>query len=154
MSSKVGSGDTPPPSRKRKVKLQVPSKKCIPKWIPPEKIMWKDDESVPMDKKKWVDFRVVVPDEATKKQLLAAFEFIHDNNSVMDNDFTAVNSIAHSYLTPEREKDCPCRVIVDADLFKRMRQETCPHAWGTYFYDQMEFCKYCHKCMAVTSYRG
>ena len=49
MSSKVGSGDTPPPSRKRKVKLQVPSKKCIPKWIPPEKIMWKDDESVPME---------------------------------------------------------------------------------------------------------
>ena len=67
---------------------------------------------------------------------------------------SAVNSIAHSYLTPEREKDCPCRVIVDADLFKRMRQETCPHSYGSYFYDQMEFCKYCHKCMAVTSYRG
>ena len=141
--------------KKKKIRLQVTSKACgkgLPKWIPPEKRMRSYDESITQEKQKWVDFRIVVPDEDTKKQLLAAFEYIHDNRT-LDLDYMAVNSIAHSYLTPKLEKDSICRVIVDPDLFKRMRQETCPHSYGVYFYGTMEFCKYCHKCLAVTCYR-
>ena len=135
---------------KKKIKLQVSNKargKGVPKWIPPEKRMRVYDESVLPEKQKWVDFRIVVPDNDTRGQLLAAFEYIHDNQT-LDLDFMAVNSVAHAYLTPEREKGATPCIIVDADLFKRMRRETCPHSYGSYFYDTMEFCKYCHKCIA------
>ncbi len=138
---------------KKKIKLQVRSKRCIPKWIPPEKRMNRYDQCAPNSKQKWVDFRIVVPDEETKQQMEAAFEYLHDN-PLIDTDFMAVNAVVHGYLTPEREKGViPC-IIVDSVLFNQMKQRTCPHSWGRYFYDGMEFCKECHKCVAVTSYRG
>ena len=112
----------------KKKKPQVT--KNILNWVPPEKRMKTYEDfgivhGTPMTdpkwkKVKWIDFRIVVPDQYTKDQLLAAFEFIHDNNSVMDNDFMAVNSIAHSYLTPEREPGTIPRIIVDPELFRKV----------------------------------
>lgn len=108
---------------KKKMKLQVPSKARgpgFPKWIPPEKRMRVYDESLPNEKQPWVLFQIVVPDEYTKEQLQAAFEFIHDNNSVMNNDFIAINAIAHSYLDETLEKGCPSCITVDPKLYKKL----------------------------------
>lgn len=121
---------------KKKIKLQVPSKARgpgFPKWIPPEKRMktYADygigDDIVPKSdprwkKVKWVDFRIVVPDEETKQQLLAAFEYIHDNRT-LDLDYIAVNTIAHSYLTPELESGCKDIIVVDPSLFKKLKRK-------------------------------
>ena len=159
MSTKVGSGDTPPPSRKKKIKLQVPSKaraKGFPKWIPPEKRMRqyrknvKDSTKIP-----FINFRIVVPTEDDKRQLQAAFEFIHDG-PVMDTeeDYIIINQLAHSYIDDTLEEGAESPILVDSNLFKQVRRETCKHNREHYFYDQMEFCKDCHKCLAVTSYRG
>ena len=150
--SKVGSGDTPPPSRKKKVKLQIRSKArnpIYPKWIPPEKRMQVYDESVPPEKQPWVQFMIVAPDQYTKDQLQAGFEFIHDNNSVMDNDFMAVNSIAHSYIDDTLDdKGVICPIVVDKPLYRMLLQRSCKHDCEHYFYDNIEFCKHCHKCLA------
>lgn len=131
---------------KKKIKFQITGKarKGFPKWIPPEKRMRVYDESVSQEKQKWVDFRIVVPDEDTKNQLSAAFEYIHDNRT-LDLDYMAVNSIAHSYLTDMPDPGDLNRFIVDSELFKQMRQQTCSHNHESYFYDTMECCKYCHK---------
>jgi hypothetical protein len=150
-SSKVGSGDTPPPSRKKQ-KLQVPSKarrKGLPKWIPPEKRMWEWDESLPPEKIKWVNFMIVAPDQATKEQLQAGFEYIHDSTILDDNDFTALNAIAHSYIDDTLgDKGVISPIIVDKELYRQLLQRACKHDCEHYFYDNIEFCKHCHKCLA------
>lgn len=157
MSTKVGSGDTPPPSRKKKVKLQIPSKargKGFPKWIPPEKRMRKYRKNA---KDPWkipfVKFLIVVPTEDDKKQLQAGFEFIHDS-PVMDTeeDYIIINQIAHSYIDPEIEKGCTSPIVVNPDLFREMQQETCPHP-ETWVDNGIKICKVCQKHLEVTSFR-
>lgn len=144
------------------MKLQVKSKargKGQPKWVPPEKIMrqYRKNMSIHADlsKVKWVNFRIVVPTEDDKKQLQAAFEFIHDS-PVMDTpeDYIVINQLAHSYLDEKREKGAESPILVDESLFKQTKQKTCKHNREHYFYDGMEFCKDCHACLQVVSYRG
>ena len=152
--------------KQKKIKLQVSSKgrgKGMPKWIPPEKRMKTYDDYgcggyIPMDdprwkKMKWCDFRIIVPDQETKEQLQAAFEYFHDNRDI-DTDFIAVNAVAHSYLDDKLEEGAESPILVDPDLFKQVKQKTCKHNREHYFYDTMEFCRDCHACLAVTSYRG
>ena len=102
-------------------------------------------------KVKWIEFRIVVPDEETKQQLQAAFEYLHDNK-LIDTDFMAVNALVHSYLTPEREEGTRNVIIVDPDLFHKTKQKTCPHK-ETYIDEGMEICKDCGMMVKITSYR-
>lgn len=117
---------------KKKTKLQAP-----------EKRMRVYDDSVPQDKQKWIDFRIVVPDKNTKKQLQAAFEYLHDNR-LIDTGFMAVNAVVHAYLDEAREKGTESPILVDRQLFTEIKQQTCKHNREHYFYDNMEFCKDCH----------
>lgn len=139
-----------------KKKLQVSSKgrgPGMPKWIPPEKRMRKYRKNMKDPKKvPFVDFRIVVPTEEDKKQLLAAFEFIHDNNSVMENDFIAINQLAHCYVTPELEKGHPEMIVVNSELFDDAVKEACPHT-DTWVDNGIRICKMCQKHLEVTSYR-
>lgn len=104
------------------MKLQVRSKKCIPKWIPPEKRMkkyrknMKDAFKVP-----FTNFMIVVPTEEDKKQLQACFEYIHDNQ-IMDceEDFIVLNQIAHAYLDNEREPGYLSPIVVDQQLYIKL----------------------------------
>lgn len=149
--------------KKKKIKLQIRKKFCVPKWVPPEKRMatYEDygiTDQTKHDDPKWkkvkrIDFRIIVPDEYTRDQLLAAFEFLHDNESVMDNDFLVINHIAHCYLTPEREPEMIPVIIVDPDMFKEAKQKTCPHNKERYNEDGMDYCKECGEMLEVTSWR-
>lgn len=135
-----------------KKKLQIKSKARgpgLPKWVPPEKRMRVYDESIPQKDQKWVRFMVVAFDQDSKEQLQAGFEFIHDNNSVMDNDFMAVNAIAHSYIDDSLgDKGVISPIVVDKELYRMLLQRACKHDGEHYFYDNIEFCKHCHKCLA------
>lgn len=103
------------------MKLQVTSKRFIPKWIPPEKRMRKyrknakDSSKVP-----FVKFMIVVPTQDDKEQLQAGFEYIHDGPLLDDNDFIVLNQIAHSYLDDECEKGCISPIVVNQSLYKKL----------------------------------
>ena len=51
------------------------------------------------DEQKWVRFKIIVPREYDKEQLLKAFEYIHDIRT-LDTDYIAVNTVAHIYCEP------------------------------------------------------
>jgi hypothetical protein len=139
--------------KKKKVKLQIGSKPGVPKWIPPEKRMRKYRKNMTNSSKvPFVKFRIIVPTEDDKKQLLACFEYIHDN-PIMDceEDFIVLNQIAHSYVTPELEKGHPDMIVVDPTHYKLIEQLNCLHK-NTYIGNYGE--KWCKDCEArlVTIY--
>ena len=140
--------------KKKKIKLQVPSKARgpgMPKWVPPEKRMWVFDETLPIDKQKWVKFKIVVPDQETREQLRAAFEYIHDNR-IIDTDFMAVNALAHSYLYDEIEKGVESPIIVDPIQYKMLEKQTCMHR-NTYIENGIKWCNDCKSDIETISYR-
>jgi 3-polyprenyl-4-hydroxybenzoate decarboxylase len=99
----------------------------------------------------FVKFLIVVPTEDDKKQLQAAFEYIHNNRHI-DTDFIAVNQIAHSYLDSKLEKGHPEIIVVDSDLFSDVNREVCQHT-DTWVDNGIKICKTCQKHLEVTSYR-
>lgn len=144
-----------------KKKPQV-TKKNIPKWIPPEKRMKTYEDfgivgHVPQDspkwkKVKWIDFRIIVPDQYTKDQLLAAFEYLHDNK-LIDTDFIAVNAVVHAYETLDNTNPPVINpILVDPEMLYRAKQETCPHFEITNVAG-MNYCVECKKGLSVTTYR-
>lgn len=140
--------------KKKKVKLQVPSKARgpgMPKWIPPEKRMWVFDETLPNEKQKWVKFKIVVPDQETREQLRAAFEYLHDNK-LIDSDFIAVNVLVHSYLYDDAGKGAESPIIVNKSQYEILEKQTCQHK-NTYIYNGIKWCKDCGDDIEVMSYR-
>lgn len=53
-----------------------------------------------LEDQKWGNFKIIVPTEEDKKQLLLASEYIH-NLSDIDSDYMMVNALMHLYLNPE-----------------------------------------------------
>ena len=51
---------------------------------------------------KWVRIsEIIVPDEYSKEQLLLALKYVHDIRT-LDTDILAVNTLAHTYLVPDK----------------------------------------------------
>lgn len=123
------------------MKLQV-TKKCYnPDWVPPEKIMvtYKKQKKI-----KWPKFKIVVPDNFSKKQLLAAFEFIHDN-PIMDNDFIIISCLGHSYLTPKLEIGCEAEaILVNSKLYTSINKKCCVHN-KIFKRNNKKYCSHCKK---------
>ena len=69
---------------------------------------------------RWTEFKIVVPSEQDKNDLLEAFEHVHDSD--IDTDFVPVNQLAHIYLTPERmgNDEAMNMIIVDPKSFDRV----------------------------------
>lgn len=117
--------------------MKVTSKKCIPKWVPPEKRMRKYRKNMKDPSKvKWTKFMIVVPTQEDKEQLQACFEYLqkvleyyyiisreylHDSE-IMDcpEDFIVLNQIAHCYLDEEREPGCVSLISVNPELYKNL----------------------------------
>lgn len=75
-------------------------KSKVKKWIEPTKRLTKYDDKLPLDRQKYVEVtKIIVPNNHSKQQLLAASEYIHDLQSI-DTDFHAVNLLAHLYTCP------------------------------------------------------
>ena len=65
-------------------------------------------------KVKWTKFKIVVPTEADKDELIEAIEHIHFAD--IDTEFVTVNQIAHEYLEGNN-------IIVSEELFNQIEKE-------------------------------
>jgi hypothetical protein len=148
--------------KKKPIKLQIEKHLNNPKWIPPEKRMKRYEDYGIKDltpgndprwkKVKWVDFRIVVPDIETRKQLEAACEYLHDNR-LIDTNFLAVNSLVHAYENYTNTNGHYFDpFIVDFELFHHLKQRSCIHK-KTYTLEGIKYCKDCWKALEITSWR-
>jgi len=65
-------------------------------------------------KVKWTKFKIVVPTEADKDELIEAIEHIYF--AEIDTEFVTVNQIAHEYLEGNN-------IIVSEELFNQIEKE-------------------------------
>lgn len=63
----------------------------------------------------WTKFKIVVPTEEDKKELLEAFRHLHYTDC--DTQFVTVNQLVHVYLD---EPESPCGIVVDKDLYEQI----------------------------------
>lgn len=54
-----------------------------------------------MKRVKWTDFKIFVPTEGDRKELMRAFKYIHDSNE-MNSDIIVINQLMHLYLDEEQ----------------------------------------------------
>ena len=67
-----------------------------------------------LKKVKWTEFKIIVPTQADKDELMKAFQHIHYSD--VDTDYVVVNQLAHLYLDESAEK----MIIVDENLYKKL----------------------------------
>lgn len=72
---------------------------------------------------KWVKYKIVVPTEEDRQELMEAFEHIHYAD--VDSNFVPVNQLIHEYMTPERSGNPETKnnIIVDADRYQQITKE-------------------------------
>lgn len=66
----------------------------------------------------WTKYKIVVPTEKDRQELMEAFEHFH--NSDIDTDNIAVNQLAHEYLDGERIEGAHNNIIVNKKLFDKL----------------------------------
>lgn len=69
----------------------------------------------------WTKYKIIVPTEKDKKDLMSAFKHIHDSD--VDTDFVTVNQLAHEYLNNEVAEGTSNNIIVDFELFKSLNKK-------------------------------
>lgn len=69
----------------------------------------------------WTKYKIVVPTEEDRKELMEAFEHIHYAD--VNSDFIAVNQLIHEYLCEEVTGDPRSKnnIIVDKDLYDKIQ---------------------------------
>lgn len=81
----------------------------------------KSDRDLTKDELKkidWTKYKIVVPTEKDRKDLISAFKHIHDSN--IDTDIVTVNQLAHEYLNDEVIEGTDNNIIIDPELFKSL----------------------------------
>lgn len=73
----------------------------------------RDLTSEELNKVEWTKYKIIVPTEEDKKELMEAFEHFH--YSEIDTDFIAVNQLAHEYQDHNS-------IIVDKELFEKLNK--------------------------------
>lgn len=63
-------------------------------------------------KVEWTKYKIIVPTEKDKDEVLLAFKHFHDSHDI-DTDFIVVNQLAHEYITGDN-------VIVDEELYNKL----------------------------------
>jgi len=66
----------------------------------------------------WAKYKIIVPTEEDRQELMQAFEHFHDSD--IDTEYVAVNQLCHEYLDATREKGAVNNIIVDKDLFNKL----------------------------------
>lgn len=75
-----------------------------------------ENKSIP-----WTKYKIIVPTEEDRDELLEAFEHLHYSD--VDTENIAVNQLIHEYLTPERSGNPLTKnnIIVDKELYEQVR---------------------------------
>lgn len=71
-----------------------------------------------LNKIDWTRYKIIVPSEKDRNDLIDAFKHIHDSH--IDTDFVTVNQLAHEYLNDEIAEGTSNNIIVDSELFKSL----------------------------------
>lgn len=66
-------------------------------------------------------YKIIVPTEKDKKELMEAFEEFHNSN--IDTDYITVNQLSHEYLNEERTEGTSNNIIVDAELYSQIENK-------------------------------
>lgn len=66
----------------------------------------------------WTKYKIIVPTEEDREEILGAFEYFHDEG--FDSEIIAVNQLAHEYLIAEREPGSETNIIVDKELYEKL----------------------------------
>ena len=89
------------------------------KYVTPEKMMRRYPEDI--QKTPWVEFAIVVPTQEDADQIRSAMHYMHNLREI-DTDFVPVNQLVHEY-EHEDESDKHTRIVVDPELFKKIKNE-------------------------------
>ena len=82
--------------------------------------MDKYNEEETLDGVIWTKYKIIVPTERDRKELMDAFEHIHDSD--INNDFVVINQLMHEYMTPERSGNPKSinNIVVNKDLYDKI----------------------------------
>jgi hypothetical protein len=68
----------------------------------------------------WTKYKIVVPTEKDKEDLMEAFEHIHYSD--IDTDLVTVNQLAHEYLDEERMEGAKNNIVVNEEIFNQLNK--------------------------------
>lgn len=69
---------------------------------------------------KWTKYKIVVPTEEDRQELMKAFKHFHYSD--IDTNYVAVNQLAHEYLTEEDLQGNHNNIIVDKELYEKLNK--------------------------------
>jgi hypothetical protein len=72
----------------------------------------------PENEKPWTKYKIVVPTEEDRQELMKGFEHFH--NSDVDTENIVVNQLIHEYLDEERMEGAKNNIIVDSVLYNKL----------------------------------
>ena len=72
----------------------------------------------PENEKPWTKYKIVVPAEEDRQELMKGFEHFH--NSYVDTENIVVNQLIHEYLDEERMEGVKNNIIVDSVLYNKL----------------------------------
>ena len=78
-----------------------------------------DLTSEELKKVEWAKYKIVVPTEEDRQEIMDALEHFH--NEGYDSDIIAANQLAHEYLTDERQPGSRNNIIVDSELYDKIK---------------------------------
>ena len=83
-----------------------------------------DENEESVENVTWTKYKIIVPTERDRKELMDSFESIH-NTWEVDTGIVAVNQLVHEYLTPERSGNPLTKnnIIVDKELYDKLDEE-------------------------------
>lgn len=67
----------------------------------------------------WTKYKIIVPTEEDRQELMEAFEHFHYGSDT-DTDNIVVNQLIHEYLDEERMEGAKNNIIVDPDLYEKL----------------------------------
>lgn len=73
------------------------------------------------DNRPWTKYKIVVPTEQDRKELMEAFEYFHYGSDT-DAENIVVNQLIHEYLDEERMEGAKNNIIVDEKLYNKLNK--------------------------------
>jgi hypothetical protein len=70
---------------------------------------------------KWTKYKIIVPSEDDRQELMDAFEHIHYSD--VDSNFVAVDQLIHEYLDEDSSPEYHNNIIVDEELFNKIKNK-------------------------------
>jgi len=72
----------------------------------------------PENKWPWTKYKIIVPTEEDRQELMKGFEHIHYSD--VDTENIVVNQLIHEYLDEERMEGVKNNIIVDSVLYNKL----------------------------------